>query len=86
MAWRQIGDITFVPRDSNLCIGNVSVVKPSARTHCSAAALKDGSAAAVRDPQKPKEYRVYDPDAYVFLPLSHETHSRLGRPATADLN
>ena len=85
MAPGKVGDIMFVPRDSNLCIalGDVLVVNPSSGTYCSAAAREDGSAAAVRDVQNHNAYHAYDPDAYNFVPLSHEMHGRSG-PGTFD--
>ena len=72
--------------DSNLCIGDVSVVNPSAATYRREAARTAGSAASVRDAKKWEAYRAYDPDAYDFVPLSHESYGRLGKPAMAHLN
>ena len=86
MAREKVGDIMFAPPDDPLCIGVVSVVNPWAGASCSRVDREDGSAAVVRDVQKRNAYRAYDPGAYDFVPLSHETHGRLGRPATARLN
>ena len=75
----------FVPPDSNLCIGDVSVINPCAGTYSRRAAREAGAAAGLRDDVKRAAYRAHDPDAYDFVPLSHETFGRLGRPAMAHL-
>ena len=82
----KVGDILFVPPDANLCIGDVSVINPAADTYVVAAARGAGAAAAVRDRQKRDAYRLHDPDAYDFVPLTHESYGRLGKPAMAHLN
>ena len=76
----------FVPSDENVCIGDISVVNPAADTYVEAAAREVGSAAAERDRRKREAYRLYDPDAYGFVPLTHESYGRLGKPAMAHLN
>ena len=76
----------FIPPDSNLCIGDVSVINPAAGTYRDAAARKAGAAAEVRDRQKELAYRAHDPDAYDFVPLTHESFGRLGEPAMRYLN
>ena len=86
VAQEKLGDIMFMPPGDPLCIGDVSVVNPCADTYCGRAAREDGGAAETRDVQKRTAYRLYDPDAYSFVPLSHETHGRLGRPAMNHLN
>ena len=89
VAQEKLGDIMFMPPGDALCIGDVSVVSPCAGTYCSRAARENGSAAVhhvVRDVRKRNDYRAYDPDAYSFVPLSHETHGRLGQPAMGHLN
>ena len=82
----KIGDVMFVPSDENVCIGDISVVNPAADTYVEAAAREVGSAAAERDRRKREAYRLYDPDAYGFVPLTHESYGRLGKPAMAHLN
>ena len=86
VAQEKLGDIMFMPPRDALCIGDVSVVNPCADTYCGCAAREDGGAAETRDVQKRNAYRLYDPDAYSFVPLSHETHGRLGQPGMNHLN
>ena len=76
----------FMPPGDPLCIGDVSVVNPCAGSYCGRAAREDGGAAETRDVQKRTAYRLYDPDAYSFVPLSHETHGRLAQPAMNHLH
>ena len=64
----------------------MSVVTPYADTYCGRAAREDGGAAETRDVQKRNDHRLHDPDAYSFVPVSHETHGRLGQPALDHLN
>ena len=40
----------------------------------------------MRDADKRRLYRAHEPDAYDFVPLSHESFGRLGRPAMELLN
>ena len=88
VAHEKLGDIMFMPPGNALCIGDVSVVNPCADTYCGRAAREDGprGAAETRDVQKRNAYRLHDPDAYSFVPLSHETYGRLGQPAIDHMN
>ena len=82
----KIGDILFIPPDSNLCIGDVSVINPSADSYRRQAARTVGAAAARRDRDKDRAYRRHDPDAYDFVPLSHESYGRMSPRAMEHLN
>lgn len=75
-----------MPPDSNLCIGDVSVINPCASTYRWHSAREVGWAARRRDGDKRTAYRAHDPDAYDFVPLSQESYGRLGRPAMEHLN
>ena len=45
-----------------------------------------GAAAARRDRDKDRAYRRHDPDAYDFVPLSHESYGRMSPRAMEHLN
>jgi len=81
----KIGDILCVPPSGELRIADVSVIDPVAQTYRRAAARGDGAAAAVRDKHKAAAYRRYNPHAYDFVALSHETFGRLSKGALSHL-
>ena len=81
----KIGDILYVPPSGELRIADVSVIDPVAQTYRRAAARGDGAAAAVRDRHKAAAYRRYNPHAYDFVALSHETFGRLSKGALSHL-
>ena len=45
-----------------------------------------GGASPLRDAAKRAKYTSADPNGYVFIPLSMESYSRLGKPAMSMLN
>ena len=48
----KIGDILFVPPDSNLCIGDMCVINPCAATYSRHAAGEDGSGARLHNQER----------------------------------
>ena len=74
----------MLPR--RLTVANVSVVHPAADTYVRAAAAAAGSAAKLRDDQKYAKYSRSGSAVYTLVPLSHESYSRLGQPASRFLN
>ena len=81
----KLGDILCVLPSGELRIADVSVIHPVAWTYRRAAARGDGAAAAVRDGHKAAAYRRYNPHAYDFVALSHETFGRLSKGALSHL-
>ena len=78
------GDILVVLPDG-LTVCDVSVVHPAAASYAAQARVPGGAAAA-RDRLKITKYQTTDPNGYAFVPLSHETYGRLGKPAMQLLN
>ena len=74
------GDILAVLPDGLTAL-DVSFVYPVALSFVAAAASTPGAAAAARDKTKVTRYRRDQADAYRFVPLSHETFGRMGKPA-----
>lgn len=86
----KIGDILFLPPDSNLSIGHMSVINQSIPVHVPApiATTRRGrqrDAAGLRGVLKRAAYRAHDADGPVFEPLSHESFGRTGQPAMPHL-
>jgi hypothetical protein len=63
-----------------LQVGDVSAIHPGASTSRHAAASTAGAAAAHREEQKRRQYRRQRSTEYLFVPLTLETHGRLGKP------
>jgi hypothetical protein len=78
------GDILLILPEG-LTVADVTVVHPCAPTYVHAARV-EGGAAAVRDQAKRARYQTADPNGYAFVPLSHETYGRMGKPAMKLLN
>ena len=68
-----------------LTVVDVSIVHPAAATFARLA-CSPGGAAAKRDAEKRHKYLTTDPHGYTFVPLSHETFGRLGKPAMDLIN
>ena len=82
----KIGGVMFVPSNEYVCMGNTSVVDPAADTYVEQAAREDGFAWTERDRKKREAFRFYDPDAYGFVPLTHVSYGRFGKPVMAHQN
>ena len=74
------GDV-LLSLPERLTVVDVSVICPSARTYVRNASLRDGSAAAVRDQQKTRKYASGGGAPSAFVPISVESHGRMGKPA-----
>jgi hypothetical protein len=73
------GDVLF-ELNGTLRVGDVSVIHPGASSFRRAAANSAGAAAALRDEQKRRQYRLQGSTGYLFVPLTLETYGRLGKP------
>ena len=75
------GDILLaMGAEGGVTIADISIICPTAATCVANAARTTGYAAAHRDKHKKDKY-ARGPGAYTFVPLSAETHGRLGEPA-----
>ena len=75
-----LGDILFVD-DGDMTVADVSVIHPGCPTVRAKAARAAGAAASERDDEKRRKYRGQGMEGRKFVPLSMETHGRLGAPA-----
>jgi hypothetical protein len=66
--------------NNELCVGDVSIIHPSAASYRRAAAATGGAVAASREAQKQPRCHDSELTGYHFGPLSAETHGRLGKP------
>lgn len=73
------GDI-LLSLAGQLTVADVSVICPTAQSYLPRAAVETGSAAATRDKAKRRKYKPTS-GGYAFVPISVETHGRIGTPA-----